>query len=341
MESAPKNLRDAVYWAYRLFLGRNPDNENSIEAHIKTLESPTVAAISARFRSSPEFGVLTRQTTGVHKPIVDFGEFRDTTQYSREIGFYRDLFGIKTRLSYLPKFYEQYSGCLPGDQGIELLPMHDDVELEGMLEAGRAASGTLTVMELGAGWGPWISIGAKMAERRGLSYRLIAVEGSADHFKFLQTHVDDNQIDLTKCNLVHGVVGPKDGTAKFPILLDPSSDYGASIGNAVTGSGEFEELKCYSIATLLAGEPTVDIIHCDIQGHEVEALTAAISALSAGVRRVVVGTHGRSIEEKLHELFSSNGWRLDKDMACTVKLGQVAPDLVQDGAQLWVNPRLT
>lgn len=333
-------LRQAVYWAYLHFLGRPPDSDLVVDEHIRTLESPTVDAVSKRFQGSDEYaqrvGAFRRDPTG-----VDLSAFRDPATYPRVEGVYRDIFGIGTRLSYLPPLYARYSGRLPGDDGTDLLPMHDAVELTGMVEAGRCASGTLTVMELGAGWGPWVSIGAKMAERRGLDYRLIAVEGSAEHFRFLQTHMADNGIDPARCRLVHGVVGATDGTARFPIVVNASLDYGASADGAATGTGEFETLERHSIASLLGGEPIVDVIHCDIQGHEVEALGAAIGAMTARVRRLVVGTHGRAIEQDLHRLFAEAGWRLDRDLACLVRTGPHALDLVQDGAQLWSNPNLT
>ena len=223
METATNDLEQAIHWAYRLFLGRHPDNVDVVHEHVRTLESPTVEAVSTRFRNSPEF--TARLPQPANPKSTDFAEFRDPGPYSRENGSFRDVFGVKTRVSYLPGIYERFSGGMSGDDGVELLPMHDDVELTGMLDAGRAATTSLTVMELGAGWGPWVSMGAKMAQRRNLSFRLIAVEGSSDHFDFLQTHLADNGIDLARCKLVHGIVGTKDGIANFPKLLDPSADY--------------------------------------------------------------------------------------------------------------------
>lgn len=333
-------LRDAVKWAYRLLLGRQADNDAIIAEHLRTLNPPTISAVVDRFRNSPEFTATNERAPKSGFPAVDFSEFKDQSPYRGEPGFFRDAFGVRTRLSYLPPPYQHYSGQTSRDQGVELLPMHDDVELEGMLQAGRAAQRTFTVMELGAGWGPWVSMGAKIAKRRGLSYRLIAIEGSKGHFDYLCSHMQDNGIDLAKCRLIHGVVGKEDGTARFPVLVDPSLDYGASANTASVGTKQFEELDCYALSSLLADEPIVDIIHCDVQGHETEVLSSAIEVLNRKVRRIVVGTHGRAIEEQLHNLFASNGWRLDKDIACVMSARTTAPVLQADGAQLWINPQL-
>lgn len=334
-------LHDAVRWAYRLLLGRQADNEAIITEHLRTLSPPTVAAVVKRFRNSPEFIAANERTSRPGVSTVDMSEFKDQSIYRGELGYFRDVFGIRTRLSFLPPPYQQYSGQTWNDQSVELLPLHDDVELVGILDAGRAAQTTFTVMELGAGWGPWVSMGAKIAERRGLSYRLIAIEGSKGHFEYLCSHMQDNDIDLARCRLIHGVVGKEDGIARFPILVDPSLDYGASVDATSGGVEQFEELDCYALSSLLAGEAIIDIIHCDVQGYEIEVLSAAIDVLDHQVRRIVVGTHGRALEEQLHNLFASHSWQLDKDIACVMSAKTIIPVLQADGAQLWINPRLT
>jgi len=205
-----------------------------------------------------------------------------------------------------------------------------------MLDAALAASTCFTIVELGAGWGPWVTMGAAMARKRGLRFRLIAVEGSLDHFEFMKTHFADNNIDPGEHRILHGVVSTKDGVAKFPKAPNPADDYGGFIGQG----GDHEEVRAYSLASLLAGEPVVDIIHCDIQGHEVEVLAPAVAVLGRRVRRIVVGTHSKEIEERLRDIFSKEGWRPDGDLTCSFKEENGQSILVQDGAQLWVNPNV-
>ena len=185
-------------------------------------------------------------------------------------------------------------------------------------------------------------MGASMARRRGLPVRLIAVEGSAEHVDFLNTHMRNNEIDPADHKIVHGVVGTIDGTVKFQKLS--GVEYGATIRSEDShgdDADKFDEVQSYSLATLLRDERVIDIIHCDIQGHEFEVLNAGMLALNAQVRRIVIGTHSRTIEEQLHKLFSVNGWRLIEDIACTFQFGTNEPVLLQDGAQFWTNPKLT
>jgi FkbM family methyltransferase len=212
--------------------------------------------------------------------------------------------------------------------------MHDHIEMLGMLDAALQATEKFTVLELGAGWGPWVVMGAAMARKRGLEYRLIAIEGSSDHFDFMKTHFLDNGLNPADHKIFRGVVAAGDGIAKFPKITNPSSDYGASIGVGAV----LEDVEAYSVATLLRGEPVIDILHCDVQGNEVDVLAPALVELRKQVRRIVIGTHGRKIEESLFDLFGSAGWRLEGDAACQMKQADGSIVLVQDGAQLWVNP---
>lgn len=337
MPSQP-NLWDAVTWAYRLMLGREPESTAVVAQQIGYLDTYTIEGVRRHFIASLEYKSLTGGATGEIKPSEpDFSFFHDETTYDREPGVFRDALGVRTRMSYLPAAYAAFAGLRAGDQGLQFLPFADPSEIAGMMEAARAARGTFTVLELGAGWGPWIGMGAAMARKTGVDYRLIAVEASQGHYDFLITHVADNKIDPFKCRLLHGIVGDNDGAAKFPKLLDPSLDYGASV-DQTDAKGGYEEVQSFRIATLLEGEPIVDILHCDIQGHEAVALIDSIDAIDARVRRLIVGTHGRGIEEQLHKIFAEHGWSLSNDLACTFT-GGTASTLATDGAQYWVNTR--
>jgi len=88
--------------------------------------------------------------------------------------------------------------------------------------------------------------------------------------------------------------------------------------------------------------PETDLLHADLQGEEAAVLPAAMAALSARVRRVVVGTHGRGIEEVLLRAFGEAGWELEADAPCAYAQsdGDSRPALSRDGTQAWRNPRL-
>lgn len=331
--------KEAVVWAYRMLLGREPESEDVVRAHAQAVQSCGWEAIRNSFMQTPEFASAVRRSLPHPRPgITALEEYRDSTPYPREQGFYRDLFGIKTRVSFLPPIYARFSGWLPGDYEFDLLPMHDDVELFGMIHAGGSVRDQFVVMELGAGWGPWVSMAAAMARQRGWDYRLIAVEGLESHFEFLRTHIQDNDIDLNRCRLLHGVVGTSDGVVRFPKV--PIEDYSASLDLVKDHAGEFEEVPSFTVASLLKDEPIVDIAHFDIQGHEVDAIHASIEVMNDRMRRVVVGTHSRVIESELFDLFHAAGWRLEMEIGCMLREVEGVPTMVQDGAQLWMNPRL-
>ena len=95
--------------------------------------------------------------------------------------------------------------------------------------------------------------------------------------------------------------------------------------------------------SLLRDEPRVDLIHCDIQGAEADTMEAAMDALNARVVRIVIGTHGRGIEERLFHLFTGADWRLEDDKACLLQPDYRRGDpyiLRADGVQVWRNRRL-
>ncbi len=71
-----------------------------------------------------------------------------------------------------------------------------------------------------------------------------------------------------------------------------------------------------SLTTLLAGFARVDIIHCDIQGAEADVISAALPRMTRVVRRIVVGTHSRGIEDRLFGAFLDSGWRIESETAC-------------------------
>jgi FkbM family methyltransferase len=279
-----------------------------------------------------------------------------------------DFLGTRTRTSTL--------SVLPPEGGIvEEYPIPGNFhatarEWAGALRAVLAASTELVVVELGAGWGPWLISLAFAARQRGiLKLRLVAVEGSEEHFAYLATHFRDNGLDPEEHTLLHGVVGEADGVADFPILADPAAAWGdaAIFANgsrsrlrqlcrtgyhllraagrawrkkAAKGPPLTRRVPCFSLATLLGPLPTVDLVHVDIQGHEYKVLASARKVLSARVKRIVIGTHGRAIEQQLLDELGSQGWILEADESCQYRQKGRLIFLYHDGCQVWRNPAL-
>ncbi len=93
-----------------------------------------------------------------------------------------------------------------------------------------------------------------------------------------------------------------------------------------------------TLTRILAKYNRVDLIDLDVQGAELEVLSAAIEPLSRQVKRVHVGTHSADIEDGLRHLFSSHGWKNVNDYRC-LSVNQTPYGEIKfgDGVQTWVN----
>jgi len=341
----PVDLKQGVIWAYRLYFQQEPD-EKQIAYQLNRVRS--IEDIRACFLLSREFelqdgyGIFDLQQFEVLHRFAPFCEVPADPCY------FNDFLGSKTRLAYLPTAYGFKSGTVEGPPNSRGRGMHGIAEWVGTLRSILEARGSLVVVELGAGWAPWLVAATLAAKKLGVDdIRLIGVEGSADHLEYCRQHFLDNGLDPDAHQLHHAVVGASDGVARFPKLLIPCDHYGA---NAVfddeaepdkPGLGEWEEIKSLSLETVLQGLTRVDIIHCDIQGSEVDVLTSAFARLNECVRRVVIGTHSRKIEADLLELFSTGGWIIEHEQSCVIKQHQDGSFiLARDGEQIWRNPRV-
>lgn len=279
-------------------------------------------------------------------------------------GYLIDFLGAKTRTSYL--------SVLPPEGGIvESYPIPESfhapaLEWAGVLRAVLEASGEIVAVELGAGWGPWLMTVAQAARQKGIErVRLMGVEGSREHCEFMRSHFEDNGLDPARHSIIHGVVGSKNGTAEFRLLPDPAADWGASalsrgtprawarrLKSAARSAARFaltlvgrknawppltEKVRCYSLPTLLRPYPHIHLIHIDIQGDEYKVVRSARRTLKQKVRRLVIGTHGRRIEQILLEELAAQGWKLEAEKSCGYRQDARHVRLDQDGCQVWRN----
>ncbi len=335
----PVNLREGIIWAYRHLLGREPNSEADIAAHMVH----TAQSLRSAFISTAEYRVLNGQTPNAAALAAVVDRFQPFATEPPVSGSWRDFLGAQTRCSFLPDICLPWAGTVLSAPGRGISGVHDETEWLGTLQSVLEAHGRFVVVELGAGWAPWLVSGAKAAKRVGLhDLLLIGVEGSVGHIAFMRQHMLDNGIDPARHRVVHGVVGTNDGLARFPRLAQPKDNYGAEADySCVSDGAEMEEVPSISLPTLLADVPRVDILHCDIQGMEGEVFRAAQTTLDERVARVVVGTHSRSLEGELQAQFSARGWLLEADAACQyiqVPGGELVLSL--DGTQVWRNPRL-
>ena len=347
------DMRQGVIWAYRLLLNRNPPNDDAIRHQLIAHAGPD--SLRHAFVSSDEYrmqpahlnGEMRPPMLGVDDALDDATIIERFKPFATEVppaGFFADFIGVRTRCAYLPPPYMAWSGTVGGPPGSANGPMHDLAEWAGTLRSVLEARDQIVVVELGAGWAPWL-VGAALAARKlGIDRQtLIGVEGDQGHVEFAIQHFRDNGLDPDAHRLLHAVVGSKDGIASFPKHEDSSSIYGAEADyNAGNSSGEMVNVRCISLETLLDNVPSVDLLHCDIQGAEADVLSSARKIIDERLRRIVIGTHSRELEGALHALFVSMGWRLEHDSSCVMSQassGQLV--LAADGTQVWSNPKLS
>lgn len=277
------------------------------------------------------------------------------------VGFYTDFSGVRTRLSYfgIPSH--------PAEKHIGAIPFPDDalhaeaIEYLAAIVALEQAKDSFTVVELGAGYGPWLVFGAKAALRQGFSkINLIAVEADLQRHQLFQNNLADNGLPAPQnavgpfseagsgiqVRCIHGAIS--DYTGKVSFGSQSLLDWGAS---PIEGGGsedyrgitvESEEIDTYTIDAVLQDVPVVDFMHMDIQGFELKSIRASFDALQRKVRVLLVATHSRALEGGIIDLLHDNGWRLLYEKPCKFTPGS-ATDLTAltylDGTQVWLNTR--
>lgn len=288
-----------------------------------------------------------------------FGRFRRWEGWV-DGGWDVNWLGVRTRASYYDVFNVPdvrrfvSAPALPFDE--------EYFEWIDLLEALVGASDRFTMVELGAGWGRWIVNAAAAANQLGLSsYRLLAVEAEPQHYRWLQQHLTDNGVDLSRVATVNAAVAPEDGVGTFEVgnargyygqaLLGVktglharvASRFRRSLGRRRRGAcGSWQEsVSALSLRTLLTDLPVVDLIDSDIQGAEADVFESAFGVLTEKVRRVHIETHNRDVEYRLRSLFRRLGWRLLWDFPSTSD--SATPYGVihfEGGVQSWINERL-
>lgn len=101
----------------------------------------------------------------------------------------------------------------------------------------------------------------------------------------------------------------------------------------------FKAVKALSLAEVIANHPVIDLLHVDIQGDEADVLEAGAESVDERVSRVVIGTHSRTIEARLHKLFHHLNWQFEADDPCRFGTNDHGLVLTMDGTQVWKNRR--
>ena len=291
------------------------------------------------------------------KDIELLSRFADKNATSLD-GYYTDFAGIKTPIRAISNLAHR-NGFVSKN-----LPVPDDTvhalaaEYCCLFDAIEQSKGKFTMFELGAGWGPWMTCAAVACKKRGFSeIKIIGVEGEESKLPLIKEMMTVNGLmedteelsshfDNVYSEIIHGVVAESDGTAEFPVV--DVEHYGASLLDVAAVQDHARvSVPAYSIESLTKNYDTIDFMHLDLQGFEVEVIKSSIETLNSKARYLCIGTHSRKIEGDLIEFLMQNEWELLRESPCMFLYGEGVTgnhlvDLTdQDGLQFWRNRRIS
>jgi FkbM family methyltransferase len=237
--------------------------------------------------------------------------------------FAYDFLGIRTDPSFRPHYRPQPAGEI---QTVYPTPDYTYFELIFVLRAVLDAEhrGRFCVMELGAGFGPWLVTAHRaMALSFGRPVDLVGVEMVQRHFLWLQAHLRENGIDPLRHTLLHAAVSDYEGSATYQPETEVAGDFGQRvIGRLPDGMDGITTKKgaapaalapvrvpCVRLQRLLEEQEHVDLLHVDVQGEELRALRGALPELNRCVRRLIVATHSRRIHHALRHMLVAARWQ--------------------------------
>jgi FkbM family methyltransferase len=215
-----------------------------------------------------------------------------------------------------------------------------------------------TMIEVGAGYGRWISNAAATLKRRKkvelLRPKLVALEANKARFDSMVRNCEQNEIPGSELTLLRAACTP-DGSPVFMICND---DYGASVTrnddvmrmfelansdviSARDNRGQtflVEKVPAVRLHDLLT-EP-VDFLDIDIQGAELDVVFSCIDAMDEFVKLAHIGTHSAQVDARLSHIFHLHGWKPRRIFSCGA-VNQTPYGTFQfiDGIQSWENPR--
>ncbi len=348
--------RDEVIQGYVSVLGRHPESDAVITWHSE--HSETVWQFISCLITSTEFQKrVDIQDTHIYRGYTDKDvELLKKYQIhsSGKKGFVTSFVGSRTNVNFF-KFLDELSGTVEG------LPIPgcfhaSAVEWVGALKAVDQARDSFSVLEIGAGWGPWLVDTALVAKSRGINnLYMLGIEADPGHFEYLQAHLREHGFDPKQGHLINGIVAQKDGVADYPVI-NSQENWGAAAvfddgANVLPGSidtnltSSFITLKSYCLETLISDHEYFDLCHFDVQGAENAIISGSRALLQAKARILVIGTHSRKIEGDLIEMLSADGWLLENERPCVFSLNPnrervTFRNTTIDGTQVWRNPRL-
>lgn len=142
---------------------------------------------------------------------------------------------------------------------------------------------------------------------------------------------------------LHKAAAGFDGEIEFPVVDDPSANYGASYGNPVAGRSV--KIPCLSLESVMRGMDgrEVDLLHCDIQGAEEDLVQSPSFRSSLDTTGIVLfGTHrSNSLHERVVRCVRDAGFHIavvwPRNRLVETAYGRLQ---THDGAVLGIRPDL-
>ncbi|MDD2818592.1 MAG: hypothetical protein PHN51_07330 [Candidatus Nanopelagicales bacterium] len=326
--------------------------------------------------TAPELGdstVVAMYGNGLHVPVLPHAivpilqRLRAQITPDAESHFRVDWAGIRTRIGMLPWAPQELAGT-----STDRLPVPTDgyrSEAEEYVGLGLSLMNdrdSYRIVEVGAGWAPWVVMGAAIARREGKSVTGIAVEADEMRAGWAVQHAQDNNIEVrrvagdsqsireqlsihpTDMTVVQAACWFEETTLQFPKLTD--DDMGGAVSTDDNAHMDYRgaffdhiAVPTVTLETLLAGDEPTDLLHIDLQGRELDVILPNLELIAQKVRFLAVGTHNRYVEGMLQENLLKREWALLMESPCTAVFDGVKPSLTgfttQDGNQLYANSR--
>ncbi|WP_046657914.1 FkbM family methyltransferase [Lysobacter capsici] len=347
---------DAILWAYRLFLDREPESDAVVQEQLAVFDS--TQEVRWNFMRSDEFREKAHppgRAPVEQNPFFHYAATFDPIELMRRhavpnllptAGYLTNFLGVKID----PKFFPT---ILTGREGeVEGIPIpanwHADIAEWGTaLRAIELSGDHFTMIELGCGWGCWMNNTGVVARATGRSVRVIGVEGDEHHHRFANESLATNGFSQHEISLHRGIATAREGVALFPKQEIPGGAWGSEpVFNAsedqrakAVSSGLFDELPMVPLSQVI-GVNTINLLHIDIQGGEADLVQECIELLNEKVAYMLIGTHSKQIEGRLYETLLAAGWQLEMERAAIFDISNGKPHVRVDGVQGWRNIRL-
>jgi FkbM family methyltransferase len=308
--------------------------------------------------TAPDFwtGFRSYSAEDVHYVLTALG----ATHRERHPDFITDYFGMRISADSDPMQAHRIG------EAIDRIPFPTDtlfgegIEYAALSLSLRSAGPSYDIVELGAGFGPFVTIGTICARRLArMPIRITAVEADPARFELMRQHLADNGLVPRAApdagaardfswSLHNAIAWPRSDQAYWPSgTTDDAGRQASADPMALDYRGRecaSQRLATLSLATILTPHSKVDLMHCDIQGAEAELLFSDVETLRQKVRRIFVATHSREIEGRILARFYEEGWTLEREEPCAFRYDRTLPTLqamtFRDGGQVWRNPML-